>query len=75
MKKLMAVVFACCMSLAVGGAYAMSHAQDEMKKGDMKKDEKKGEMKKDGKERAKDMSKGEMKKDEKKGDMKKDDKY
>ena len=51
MKKLMAVVFACCMSLAVGGAHAMSHEKDgmkkdEMKKGDMKKDEMKKEDKK-----------------------------
>ena len=73
MKKMIAVVFACCIPLAAGGAYAQDMKKDEMKKdamgpGEMKKDMKKSDTKKDamGKdEMMKDMNKGGMKKDEK----------
>ena len=56
MKKMIAVVFACCIPLVAGGAYAQDMKKDEMKKEMMKGDMKKDEMKKE-------MMKGDMKKD------------
>jgi pentapeptide MXKDX repeat protein len=77
MKKMIAVVFACCIPLVAGGAYAQDMKKDEMKKemmkGDMKKDAMgTGEMKKEMKKDA--MGKDEMMKDMNKGGMKKDEK-
>ena len=66
MKKLIAIVFACCIPLAAGGAYAQDLKKDEMTK-EMKKDA----MGKD--EMMKDMYKGGMMKDTPgKGEMMKD---
>jgi len=63
MTKLVAMVFACCMSFAAGSAWAQ-----ETKKDEARKEMKKGEMKKE--EMMKDMSKGEMSRDEDKNKRK-----
>jgi pentapeptide MXKDX repeat protein len=73
MRNLIIAVFACCLSLAAGGAFAAEMKKDTMGKGDaMAKDSMgKDEMKKPAKtsgakkdDMAKDMSKGGMTKDE-----------